>query len=112
MSKPEKREAEWVLAPGFKASWKKYKTAFPEIADAMADFNHCKRGNPPKPLPGKMKDHKLDAPLKGYMDCHLAGDVILIYKPMGKGVIKLFRVCQHADLKGPKAKTLLKGLSK
>jgi addiction module RelE/StbE family toxin len=108
MRKPEKREVEWPLAPGFKASWKKYKSQYPEIGEAMTVFDRHKRADPPRQLPGKMKDHKLDGPLSGYMDCHLADDVILIYKPIGRGACKLYRICQHADLRGPKAKTLAK----
>ncbi len=44
------------------------------------------------------------------MECHLDDDVLLIYKPMPGGAIKLLRVCTHADLKGPKAKVLAKQL--
>jgi addiction module RelE/StbE family toxin len=112
MATPEKGEVGWPLAPGFRESWKKYKAAFPEIKTAMTEFDRCKRANPPKQLPGKMQDHKLDGPLKGYMDCHLADDVILIYKPAANGAIKLFLLCEHADLKGPKAKVLRKRLTK
>ena len=46
----------------------------------------------------------MDGPLKGFYDCHLDDDVILIYKPIGNGACKLFAVCTHADLTGPKAK--------
>jgi len=76
----------------------------------MTTFDRCKRAIPPEPLPAKMHDHKLDGPFKGYMECHLDGDVLLIYKPMPNGAVKLFRVCEHADLKGPKAKALAKQL--
>jgi mRNA-degrading endonuclease YafQ of YafQ-DinJ toxin-antitoxin module len=43
------------------------------------------------------------------MECHLDNDALLIYKPLPNGAIKLFRICEHADLKGPKAKALAKG---
>jgi addiction module RelE/StbE family toxin len=72
----------------------------------MTEFDRCKRSIPPQPLPARMKDHKLDGPLKGFMECHLADDVLLIYKPVPGGAIKLLRICTHADLKGPKAKIL------
>jgi addiction module RelE/StbE family toxin len=103
---PKRPEVEWPLAPGFKESWKKHKSK--TISDAMTAFDRHKRANPPEPLPAKMNDHKLDGPLKGFMECHLDDDVLLIYKPMPKGVIKLLRICAHADLKGPKAKVLAK----
>jgi len=32
-----------------------------------------------------MNDHKLGGPLKEYMECHLDGDVLLIYKPLHGG---------------------------
>lgn len=103
---PKRVEVEWPLAQGFKESWQKFKR--PALSEAMAIFNHHKRASPPEPLPAKMCDHKLDGPLKGFMECHLDDDVLLIYKPVAKGTIKLLRVCTHADLKGPKAKTLAK----
>jgi mRNA interferase YafQ len=105
---PKRNDQDWPQASGFKASWKQFKTD--AISDAMTEFDRCKRSNPPRQLPAKMKDHKLDGPLKGFMECHLADDVLLIYKPITGGAIKLLRVCTHADLKGPKAKALAKTL--
>ena len=103
---PKRDEEVWPLAPGFKDSWQKFKT--PALSEAMKVFNRHKRASPPEPLPAKMHDHKLDGPLKGFMECHLDDDVLLIYKPIAKGTIKLLRVCTHADLTGPKAKVLAK----
>ena len=103
---PKRDEVEWALALGFKDSWQKFKT--PALSEAMKVFNRHKRATPPAPLPAKMNDHKLDGPLKGFMECHLDDDVLLIYKTLPKGAIKLLRVCTHADLKGPKAKVLAK----
>src|SRR5258708_28587309 len=103
---PRRNQEEWIQAVGFRESWKKFKTD--GISDAMTVFDRHKRAIPPEPLPAKMKDHKLDGPLKGFMECHFDDDVLLIYKPMPKGAIKLLRMCTHADLKGPKAKILAK----
>jgi len=110
MSPPAKAEVKWEVTKGFKDSYNKYKAHTPEIKGAMAEFNRHKRQVPPNPLPAKMKDHKLGGPLKGFMDCHLADDVILIYKHQPNGGAKLFLVCEHKDLKGPKAKDLAKRL--
>ena len=107
---PKRNNQKWPQATGFKDSWKQFKTD--AISDAMTEFDRCKRSIPPQPLPGKMSDHKLDGPLKGFMECHLDGDVLLIYKPVSDGAIKLLRVCTHADLRGPKAKVLAKQLKK
>jgi addiction module RelE/StbE family toxin len=103
---PQRNDAHWSMAPGFRESWKRHKTD--AVSEAMTEFDRYKRSVPPAELPGRMRDHKLDGPLKGFMECHLADDVLLIYKPVAGGAIKLLRVCTHADLKGPKAKTLAK----
>jgi mRNA-degrading endonuclease YafQ of YafQ-DinJ toxin-antitoxin module len=113
MSDPGKKtEVEWELAPGFKDSWQRALRANPGIKAAMTEFDRCKRATPPTQLPGKMNDHKLDGPLKGYYDTHLDEDVILIYKPIANGAYKLFLICNHSDLRGPKAKTLAARLAK
>src|SRR5580658_931182 len=110
MADPEEREVQWEVAAGFRQSYKNYLKVYPDIKAAMAEFNRCKRAKPPQQLPGKMSDHKLDGPLKGYMDCHLADDVILIYKPIANGAIKLLLVCEHADIKGKKASVTVRRL--
>ena len=94
------------LAEGFKDLYRRYLASNPQIKEAMTEFNRCKRLIPPTRLPGKMKEHKLDGPLKVFDDCHLSADVILIYEPLNDGVYRLLKVCEHADLKGPKAKVL------
>ena len=76
----------------------------------MTTFHRCKGAIPPKPLPTKMNDHNLGGPFKGFSECHLDDDALLIYKPAPKGAIKLYRVCTHDDLKGTKAKILAKRL--
>jgi addiction module RelE/StbE family toxin len=109
MDEPPKRNNEnWTLAAGFKDSWSRYKSE--SVTEAMTVFDRCKRAIPPEPLPAKMKDHKLDGPFRSYMECHLDDDVLLIYKTVPGGTIKLLRVCNHGDLKGPKAKVLAKQL--
>jgi mRNA-degrading endonuclease YafQ of YafQ-DinJ toxin-antitoxin module len=110
MPKPEKRELKWEVAVGFKQSYQKYLKVYPHIKAAMTEFNRSKRATPPQQLPGKMNDHKLDGPLKGYMDCHLDDDVILIYKPLANGAIKLLLVCDHADIKGKRASVTVQRL--
>jgi addiction module RelE/StbE family toxin len=107
---PKRNDVDWVLALGFKDSWQRFKTD--AISDAMTMFDRHKRAVPPEPLPAKMNDHKLDGPFKGFMECHFDDDVLLIYKSIANGAIKLFRICTHSDLRGPKAKVLAKQLKK
>jgi mRNA-degrading endonuclease YafQ of YafQ-DinJ toxin-antitoxin module len=108
MDEPDAREVEWEVSEGFKQSYKKYLISNPEIRAAMTEFNLRKRALPPEQLPKKMSDHKLDGPLRGIMDCHLADDVILLYKPLANGAIKLLLVCNHDDIKGQRQSVTLK----
>ncbi|GGI23811.1 type II toxin-antitoxin system RelE/ParE family toxin [Bradyrhizobium guangdongense] len=101
--KPTK-EVKWEVAKGFRESWERYKTD--SLKEAMKAFNEFKRSNPPKPLPRGMKDHKLEGPLKEYRECHLEGDVLLVYKQLPAGAIKLMRVCTHDEIRGPRGQTL------
>jgi mRNA interferase YafQ len=106
--KPEPKQTQWDSAKGFKASWRKFKSD--ALKEAMKVFNECKRAKPPKHLPRSMKDHRLTGPLKDYMECHLEGDILLIYKPLAGGTIKLMRVCTHDEIKGPRGKALANSL--
>jgi len=42
---PRRNEEQWLLAPKFKESWKRFKTNV--ISDAMTTFDRCKRAVPP-----------------------------------------------------------------
>ncbi|TGS15894.1 type II toxin-antitoxin system mRNA interferase toxin, RelE/StbE family [Mesorhizobium sp. M2E.F.Ca.ET.209.01.1.1] len=103
---PKRNGIKWELASGFKDSWVKHKSD--AVSAAMGTFDLCKRSIPPAPLPATMKDHKLSGPLKDYYECHLDGDVLLIYKPIAGGAIKLLRVCTHDDISGPRGAALAK----
>ncbi len=108
--KPKREETKWELAPGFKASWVKYKSD--ALDEAIKTFNKHKRAVPVEPLPPGMKDHKLTGPLSDYRECHLEGNVLLVYKMLPGGAIKLMRVCDHDDIKGPKGKALAASFKK
>ncbi len=52
-------------------------------------------------LPPERKDHSLEGSWKGFRDCHVHGDFLLIYRLDGKGdkeTITFARVGTHADL--------------
>lgn len=109
-SEPKRNNSQWQLALGFKDSWNKHKST--SVKEAMATFDKCKRSIPPTPLPSGMRDHKLEGALKDYRECHLEGDVLLIYKPLPGGGIKLLRVCTHDDIAGPRGIALAAILKK
>ncbi len=51
-----------------------------------------------KPLPAKYKEHQLTGNWKGYLECHIEPDWLLIYKPVGNDVLRLARVGSHSQL--------------
>jgi len=52
-----------------------------------------------KPLPPKHRDHPLHGDRRGYRDCHILPDWVLIYK-IDKGVLTLtlFETGTHSDI--------------
>jgi mRNA interferase YafQ len=48
-------------------------------------------------LPPNLSDHPLSGPWKGYRDCHVCPDLILIYQK-SEGVIVLHRLGSHSEL--------------
>ncbi len=50
-----------------------------------------------KPLHEKYKDHALSGGYKGYRECHIKPDWLLIYQ-IGNGVIVFERTGSHSDL--------------
>jgi mRNA interferase YafQ len=50
------------------------------------------------PLPASCVDHALKGKLKGYRDCHIKPDVVLIYRKQGNDVLELVRLGSHSGL--------------
>lgn len=50
-----------------------------------------------KPLDKKYKDHALNGEWKGYQDCHIRPDLVLIYK-VTKTEVCLARLGSHSEL--------------
>ncbi|MDO8289551.1 MAG: type II toxin-antitoxin system YafQ family toxin [Parvibaculum sp.] len=44
------------------------------------------------------KDHGLTGGWKGYRDCHIKNDLVLIYNIEQEGVLKLVRLGSHSEL--------------
>lgn len=53
-----------------------------------------KNGN----LPPKYKSHLLLGQYKGYMECHIEGDFLLIWLDENENTIKLVRLGSHSEL--------------
>lgn len=50
-------------------------------------------------LPPQYKDHALKSNWKGYRDCHIFSDLVLIYK-IENNILYLVRVSTHSDIFG------------
>lgn len=51
-----------------------------------------------KPLPDCYKDHELIGDWKGYRECHIKPDLLLIYKITATNVLRLARLGSHSEL--------------
>ncbi len=51
-------------------------------------------------LPEKYRDHALIGGWSGYRECHLKPDLLLIYKKIDGGVLRLARLGSHSELFG------------
>jgi mRNA interferase YafQ len=51
-----------------------------------------------QPLPQRYQDHPLGGDWNGYRDCHLAPDLVLIYKVLQSGTVRLARLGSHSEL--------------
>ena len=49
-------------------------------------------------LPPRFHDHPMKGEFKDCRDCHLRGDLVLIYRKPGDDVLELVRVGSHATL--------------
>lgn len=51
-----------------------------------------------KPLPAKHRPHLLSGNWKGFWECHVEPDWLLIYAFKGKDVLQLARLGSHSEL--------------
>ena len=51
-------------------------------------------------LPERLRDHSLAGEWKGFRDCHVRPDLVLIYEKVGANVIVLARPGSHSELFG------------
>ena len=51
-----------------------------------------------KPLPIKNRDHPLTGPYKGFRDCHIKPDVVLIHRKPNKNTPWLARIGTHSEV--------------
>lgn len=61
---------------------------------ALEMFLDHKVARPPRRLPKRFRDHRLEGALGRFRECHLAGDVLLIYRDEGNTLALLERFAQ------------------
>ena len=53
-----------------------------------------------QPLAGKYRDHELGGDWKGYRECHVKPDLLLIYRKSDVDILRLARLGSHSALFG------------
>ena len=51
-------------------------------------------------LPERLRDHPLAGEWKGFRDCHVRPDLVLIYEKVGPDTLALARLGSHSELFG------------
>lgn len=51
-------------------------------------------------LPARFQDHSLGGDWKGYRDCHIKPDLVLIYAKVGTDLLRLARLGSHSEIFG------------
>ncbi len=49
-------------------------------------------------LPDRYTDHQMKGEYRDCRDCHLRGDLVLIYRKTGEDILELVRIGSHASL--------------
>jgi addiction module RelE/StbE family toxin len=94
----KKREVKFEPKPFFQENYPKLLKDNPDIKDKFKTFTDAKKEIPPKRLPNGMKDHVLQGKLDGIRECHLSGNILLLYTH-ANDVVSLLAVCSHDELK-------------
>lgn len=102
------RKAKFTKDPDFEESFKRLSQEVPSIRERMKDFVAAKTKRPPERF---SNEHKLNAPLDGISECHLAGDCCLLFTDKDD-VVSLLALCTHDEISGKRAKALAKKIKR
>lgn len=83
------------LTSQFKKDLKRYKHK-PEVIDKLEEILKLLVNN--LPIPEANRPHVLTGNYRGYMECHVESDTLLIWWNRDVGVIKLVRFGTHSEL--------------
>lgn len=81
----------------FKRDYKREMRSDPALADILQPVFDLLVAD--AALPERLADHALSGPWKGFRDCHIKPDLVLIYEKT-QGVLSLARLGSHSELFG------------
>lgn len=82
----------------------RHRVTSPKIVERLKAFVTAKTKRPPDKFGN---EHKLNPPFDGVMECHLDGDVCLLFRDKNDRV-DLLALVTHDEIKGPRARKLAK----
>ncbi|MGA9583053.1 MAG: type II toxin-antitoxin system YafQ family toxin [Allosphingosinicella sp.] len=82
----------------FKRDYKRERKTDPSLAETLAGVIALLADD--AELPASLRDHPLVGNLKGYRDCHVRPDLVLIYGKGKPGILQLVRLGSHSELFG------------
>ena len=88
---------EVVRSGGFKRDYKREKKTTPTLDDIL--WPVVKLLSTDASLPDRLQDHPLSGDYKGYRDCHIRPDLVLIYSKQ-PGELNLVRLGSHSEVFG------------
>lgn len=85
------------LQSRFKRDYKRQKRSNPKLDDTLTPVLELLASD--AVLPPRLSDHALSGEWKGFRDCHVKPDLVLIYAK-SEGVLSLARLGSHSELFG------------
>jgi len=82
----------------FKRDYKREKKSDPELGALLGPVLELLVND--ADLPDRLRDHGLNGEWKGYRDCHLRPDLVLIYSKAEPDLLRLARLGSHSEIFG------------
>ena len=81
----------------FKRDYKREKRTDPDLADVLQPVLELLAAD--AALPERLADHGLSGAWKGFRDCHIKPDLVLVYEKV-EGILSLARLGSHSEVFG------------
>lgn len=79
----------------FRKDFKKYRNQPEKLQKLLDVFKMLENG---QKLPEELRPHKLTGQYKGCLECHIEGDLLLIWIDEGGDFIEIIRIGSHSEL--------------